>query len=123
MESIIKKAIEGGYNKINPNNTTFNKGYFISGRCAVWKNDFNEQYILDLNFIFLDPLFWQALGNGCNWGQKHTKFTDKLWLSFDEGVRILAEGDAVKFNHRRFHEINLTEGWQAAINYLTEITK
>ena len=44
MESIIKKAIEGGYSYTLDWN---NRNYFI--------------------FPLLDPLFWQALGKACVW--------------------------------------------------------
>lgn len=70
MEKAIKIAIENGYNKINPNNSTFKYGFDIYYMNAVWENDFEEKYILPLHFVLLDPLFWQTLGKGLGWKTK-----------------------------------------------------
>lgn len=88
MELIIKKAIEGGYFGL-----------------TQWDLD-NKNY--DQNCLYsvvCDPRFWEALGKACGWfeqtleGQKPTAWD---W----------------KHNALRFHEINLTEGWDKAVAYL-----
>lgn len=99
MESIIKKAIEGGWSHKAP-------------------KEVKEFYFKD---IFLDPLFWQALGRACGW---------------DSGCNICSTFECNNprehltekhiyphINYAlRFHEINLTEGWDKAVEYLQEKT-
>lgn len=94
MNEIIKKAIEGGWNNYKKHNISFEKLYYGE------KPTENE--------IILDYLFWQALGRTCGW----TKFT------FGRH-----KGDAWLVAATRFHKINLTEGWEAAVAYLEEVTK
>lgn len=52
---------------------------------------------------------WQALGKSCGWdkeyAEKYNIKTDRYFI-----------GNAMEFHH-----INLTEGWGAAVNYLTGI--
>lgn len=89
METIIKRAIEGGY--IPKPFTAYD---------------------------VLDPLFWQSLVKACGWT------CCGVW----NGIGVRPKGHETCSNPfirraLRFHEINLTEGWDAAITYLTEITK
>lgn len=100
MNQIIQKAIEGGYlePELNP---------ILS----------NEQMVCD-------PSFWQALSRVCEW--KEGKFhyyefpelgKDGLWDNVEKKhpwwvIRAMT-----------FHEINLTEGWDAAISYLESLIK
>lgn len=83
MESIIKKAVEGGF---------------------VYDDVSDEA-------VVCDPLFWQSLGKACGWDEH-----------FSSGVHLI-DIEAWLYQAERFHEINLTEGWEKAINYLTEIIK
>lgn len=88
MESIIKKAIEGGYDqKLRTDN------------------------IPHIECVF-DPLFWQSIGKACTYDVKeennHAKWSHK---------------DSWKHYAIRFHEINLTEGWNSAVEYLLEVIK
>lgn len=91
MESIIQKAIEGGY-----------KEYIstIAGR-----------YIKTVEETVLNPLFWQALGKACGWegGRRDSENNVGVLgnsITNTQSVALL------------FHKINLTEGWSAAVNYL-----
>ncbi len=77
METIIKKAIEGGY---------------------------VHNYDLPGKLMLLDPLFWQALGKACGWNP-HKKISDVDWI--DHALR--------------FHKINLTQGWDKAVEYLADL--
>lgn len=62
--------------------------------------------------IVCDPLFWQALGKACvHKGEEINNHTD--W----------SHKDAWKHYALRFHEINLTESWEKAIEYLETLIK
>lgn len=102
MEEIIKKAIEGGYKK--------ERYYFDENGNWDWE---------PAEVMFMKSLFWKALGKACGWidkdgnsiakyinnDPKHTK--REMWLYYS----------------LKFHEINLTQGFNKAIKYLQEIIK
>jgi len=82
----------------------------ISG--GVWEDEyFTSDYNLSQipQIIVCDPLFWHSLSKACGW---ETQFDE------DKG-----------FNHqwlniaKHFHEINLTQGWNQAVEYLQSIIK
>jgi len=99
MEKIIKKAIEGGFEKDGLDPMYFNE---VNDCCRA---------------ITLDPLFWQALGKQCGW--QYGRYLKRK--SFVGSKKVEVESlDNVPI---RFHEINLTEGWEAAVKYLSEVTK
>lgn len=105
MENIIKKAIEGGYN-----------------RAESFKDEFGKLYKpKDIAIFTLDPLFWQALGKACRWTEVYKNCGRK-------GIkRCICEYDVNmqewKYYALRFHEINLTEGWDKAVEYLSDLTQ
>jgi len=101
MENIIKKAIEGGYNL----DTVF-------GVAKAQANFDMTKYPAIQSKIVLDPLFWQALGKACGWDTR-IYYTEKENATRDFWYLEKAI---------RFHEINLTEGWEKAIEYLENIT-
>lgn len=113
MENIIKKAIEGGW---NPNKIELsipqNKDWFI-------KN-------VDKKKTILDPLFWQSLGKACGWNTRKHSFSVKKGVGY---VQINYQDEQMSYDLQRtdiyyalqFHEINLTEGWDAAVKWLNEI--
>lgn len=93
MEDIIKKAQEGGYKVSNTH-------------IVMFRGD------------TMNPLFWQALGKSCGWREPVTangvgavKGMQNKNISWETAHAL------------RFHEINLTEGWQSAVEYLQEVTK
>lgn len=103
MEKIIKRAIEGGYTGLaNP-----------------------EYYAMTV----VEPSFWQALGKACGWqthGSHETRGNNLR--CFRCGARWDEKGDCPKNEVRgwkiialRFHEINLTEGWEKAVEYLISL--
>lgn len=59
--------------------------------------------------LILDPDFFQALGKSCGWEISDLYNKDglykKAWCIFGT----------------RFQEINLTEGWESAVSYLTSL--
>lgn len=109
MESIIQKAIEGGWMseklddgshwsydwKNNPKSPYFRID--MNGMRAGCKVMMNEK------LMFIDPLFWQALGKACGWKERKT---------------VISEYHS---NALRFHEINLTSSWEDAVKYLTDV--
>ncbi len=78
-----------------------------------WKDkDFpnlDPQYMGDLyRIIVCDPLFWQALGKASGW---------------DKMIPMMAKDQWWLLDALRFHEINLTEGWDKAVAYVKETTR
>lgn len=126
MENIIKKAIGGGY---------CNNNLDILGVGSEMQTLRQIPYE-----IICDPLFWQALGKACRWEGKvcpkcfthlatdkgHEKHTYEWHCNY---CGLCEEEWPIEFQNPqiayalRFHEINLTEGWQKAIAYLQNITK
>lgn len=86
METVIKKAIEGGY---------FPAESWIGG------ND------PDTGDYFMDSNFWQALGRACGWEEKNISQHSEAWYQ----------------NAITFHQYNLTQGFDKAVEYLKELTK
>lgn len=95
--------------------------------------------------MILDPLFWQALGKACGWyvdrqvvytiPNEQTRQQAEIYVEDNLGVPLKSTQDKVIFSpykgedktwkeHAlRFHEINLTQGWDSAIKYLEELVK
>lgn len=127
MESIIKKAIEGGYD--SP---------------FVTKKQISSYRHKDVAVMALiDPLFWQSLGKACGWdkvsfrqsvpAQIRTRINKR---AKSEATRIIKDTipahirmmkrpnpNGWKKHALRFHEINLTEGWEKAVEYLLALTE
>lgn len=105
MEPIIKKAIEGGYNGEN---------IMINGS-VLNENTFSSRGIRHPTDVVCDPLFWQALGKACGWKGLGIY---KMCLCEKSENREVMEWEMYAF---RFYEINITEGWEKAVEYLEEI--
>lgn len=101
MKEIIQKAIEGGFEP--------------DGLVEIYFNEVNDA----CRAITLDPLFWQALGKACGW--------EKTIVEHFEGnkpyVMRMFKGEAWMYRYMHFHEINLTEGWNKAVEYLSALVK
>lgn len=112
MENIIKKAIEGGYNG-------YPKPFCIE--CGNYEAPSENT---KSNNMFLDPLFWQALGKACGW-KENTFYGvvccvgegEEYWFGSDTKNE---KSDWLKYSIY-FHEINLTEGWDKAVEYLENL--
>lgn len=63
--------------------------------------------------MVIDALFWQALGKACGWPKK-----DHL-IHVNEGKVVHNWLEEALF----FHEMNLNEGWDAAIKFLEDQIK
>lgn len=94
METIIKKAIEGGYDK-----------KYI----PVIGIDFPRHHTT-VTTILMDREFWQALHKACKWDEDLERGVTGFHL---KGIGVAL----------RFHEINLTEGWDSAVKYLEDLVK
>jgi hypothetical protein len=104
METIIKKAIEGGWKPRYRETPSF-----LSKIEGIEQEDREE---LLLSSAVLDPLFWQALCKACGWGNE----------TIDDYDTGLVRGRDWQHHALRFHEINLTESWDKAVEYLRGIT-
>ena len=94
MEEIIKKAMRGGYKldweeEVDPD----------------WMTGFTAKASVNIKEITLDPLFWQALATNCKW-QVSDCLTGKKENTLPLSIPL------------EFYRINLTEGWDKAIEYL-----
>ncbi len=116
MENIIKKAMQvGGWSP----------------------NEWDERVYNDSGEVrtcLLDSLFWQALGKACGWEVRKVElklseqmikavgrdpyFRSQQKVSYDRKTP-----NSWKINAMKFHEINLTQGWDKAVEWLEDLTK
>lgn len=124
MENVIKKAIEGGYKPVFAGSVVED---------IQW-NLVHEEWYKD---FILDPLFWQALGKACGWDKqwiygwitRYSRTGEGKWEWFRSGdpdvetknCNMVTFKDEYIYHSLRFHEINLTESWTAAVEYLQSI--
>lgn len=118
MENIIRKSIEGnwkqwyGINK-EPAFVVYCDRSIADTWWVRW-DTFPAQPMegqrIDIKHMVLDPKFWLALSRACKWD-----------------VQMVANPQP--HNYRwfiealKFYEINLTDGWQKAIEYLESVVK
>lgn len=115
MEEVIKKAIEGGWTNFKPN-FLLGEAEFIDG-------------VMKRNVFILDPLFWQALGKACGWYRKEkycpnckTKKVFRICPGCQTyQYEMIITAELWKNKALRFHEINLTEGFDKAVEYLINL--
>lgn len=125
METIIEKAIEGGYKDWEGE---------CEHRLMADENGcpFGTHYKAGVIYV-CDPLFWQALGEACGWKQSELgedicfmcgadKNRDKDMVC-ESSSRHRYSKDEWRHYTLRFHEINLTEGWDSAVKYLLDLIK
>lgn len=123
MENIIKKAIEGGW-KQEYKDHKLKKQY---KQPHYWAEKDNVSSKIDVKYMVLDPLFWQALGKACGWEEKTRTYF--CWGCNTGEVQRRHEAcqclykETWKYHALLFYEINLTEGWKKAVEYLQKITK
>lgn len=93
MESIIKKAIKGGFGRSR---------WIVNGEEGQYLSIGHERDVV------CDPLFWKTLG---------------LW-ELGARVQLKRKHNPITIHQAmRFHELNLTKGWNKAVEYLQELTK
>ncbi len=122
METLIKKAIEGGYKDYTETSGSSTKKYHSD--------------------ILLDPLFFQALSKACGWGEKYKVEGYRIpQISKCCGSEVEMDCNHLKckkcqlfswstdfeqpyiYYALRFYEINLTSGLESAIAWLTNLVK
>jgi len=104
MEKIIKKAHTGGFEP--------------DGLSPNYYNDINDS----CRAITLDPLFWQALGKVCGWIKSPRMILSKLPRMIDENLETdQPELEIEEYYALRFHEENLVNGWESAVNLLSNM--
>lgn len=140
METIIKLAIEGGYAIQQPyyarpvlftslKHTNEYYTVFELDDTTVIEDGNGEEKTIPLTTshqtskIFLDPLFWQALGKASGWnsGVGYDGEIKKWYENQVISTQFISQEPCV-YEALRFHEINLTEGWDKAVAYLLSIT-
>lgn len=104
MNDVIKKAIEGGYDKVHLIKED-EPPYYKKG-------ELNYMFVEDNNQIILDPLFWKSLGKACGWNGGYDSFNGVKHYNLDSW----------QYHALTFHEINLTESFEKAVEYLQKIT-
>lgn len=133
MESIIKKAIEAGYKPRTKTSVEFvgaNDGRMekdgertING-WSVWNftegNNKGSSICIEHSNTVLDPLFFQALGKACGWEGKIAR-DENTEPYCSNMVMISCDEPLWEYYALRFHEINLTKGWDKAVEYLAGI--
>lgn len=104
-QNIIKKAIEGGFTE----DVTFYTHIFP---------------IQQLKEMILRPLFWQALGKACGWKKFHCSLCMSLFdkMGLVEHCGKTGHYYAWETYAVHFHFINMRDGWNAAIKYLSDLT-
>lgn len=107
MENIIKKAIEGGYANDRPE---YARQHLITG----FEGDFR--------FMVIDPLFWQSLGKACGWEGRQSDMVDAFAYAMSARTGKIPK-TVWQRNALKFHEINLTEGWDKAVEWLNGLIK
>lgn len=114
MESVIKKAIEGGW-------TPIKRG--LKPKKGAMGQTYIKALIISqgVEWIVLDSYFWMALHKACDWPQSWT-FRPMKNIKEDRGAGKVTAGNWWEHYALKFHEINLTEGWDAAVLYLTNLT-
>lgn len=127
MENIIKKAIGVGWEPNYGATTVLNSVLHFCDDGSILATDERGKIleIYDKSKIVLDPLFFQALGKACVWTEDIEVFapSNAVKEGFTVGTGIHWQETNWKYKALRFHEINLTQGWDKAVEYLEEIIK
>ena len=110
IKEIIEKGIAGGYGDGERETIIVNdKIDFALGDLKHWAE------------VFLDPIFWQALGKACGWEKSGFFSKDYFWYerhTNDYGESVIHRMKKTEEFALRFHEINLTHDFDSAISWL-----
>lgn len=119
MEDIIKLAIEAGW---KPKGAPEFLELRMSGSVAVFITRYLDGGYNSIDYrkeeIVCDRTFWKSLNQACGWKTFTLEDGTQSNRVFDDGRNWIEtwKGYALKFM-----EINLTEGWDAAIEYLSTL--
>lgn len=148
MESIIKKAIEGGWSPTGRDIEYWQQQIKLDYNKEWTFRQYEECYgIKEIRKHVLDSLFWKSLSVSCRWGQKlvaedgNTCLHCEVHISYQPSKEnqernrcnhvhypeacshcssksITWQGHAIDF-----YQTNLNQGWEKAVAYLEEVTK
>jgi len=129
METIIKVAISGGWKPQYEKATELNSVIHFCEDGSILATGENGKFleVYDKSKIVLDHLFWQALGKACGWkdlvcsfcGTEITRPASSLddgWCRCD--MKSTKAQNGWEYQALKFHEINLTESFEKAVEYL-----
>lgn len=121
MENAIKKAIEGGYEKLHMKHTEFLSIEIDNDRVHYNFYDLQcsqtDHFTYSKNAILLDPLFWKALGKSVGWKDVERYDKEGGFSSIKGWIRI--EGWVNNWHHFINH---LAEG-EDAESFFNELIK
>lgn len=135
MEKIIKRAIEGGYNIPHHSELNGTMTYTKEHLCVMYlyklqRSSGSSTWEEARDFykyekLILDPRFWQALGKACGWGIQIKEYKGDVHVNHHFNGGKCTEMCVVPSTKvaLRFQEINLTEGWDKAVEYLEDLIK
>lgn len=140
MENIIRKSIDGGwkpYPEVWGWGTIVNSGEEKTSFRFKIMSPRKTLFTVRHKEIVCDPLFWQALSKSCGWVEicsnpDHAGLDSGLYGSdnsrigcpvcgHDSEYRVKSTIDNWKKYALRFYEINLTEGFEKAVEYLQNL--
>lgn len=118
MKSIIEKAIQWGYNPSDETNYRIETDAFGHTDLIYWDLDYpDEGSDVHSDYeILMDSTFWEALGKATKWNEGYHTVNVLLGIS---GKMINNDTNIAL----RFHEINLTQGFPAAVEYLSNLVE
>jgi stalled ribosome alternative rescue factor ArfA len=120
MENIIKKAIEGEYLLLSLpyESLEYKRKWLVCTLKSQYQVNGKKVQEIAIASVLIDPLFWQALGKACGWGGYLV-----CPICFNGTGRDSDEPfmDIWQYNAIKFHEINLTQGWDKAVEYLEDL--
>lgn len=131
MQEAIRRAIEGGWDRSTAERIADN---------PYANTTDNTTTILNECKMFMDSLFWQALGKACGWGTEmvlidepgrpkewcfyyHCPVCGEIIANEEDGCDNMCSTDnplVESWLHtaKEFHEINLTNGFEKAVEWL-----
>ena len=128
MEEIIKKAIEGGWGI--PKHVTIlemDADHAAAGKFFVkFYGTETDTFSYNTYQVLMDDLFWQALSKACGWKENYFYTVvcahgegREYWFGSD------CKNELPEWLEKSmiFHELNLTKGFDAAVEWLEDLIK
>ncbi len=113
MKKVIEKAIEGGWKPMGF--PTEGLKLFTQTKTLFWLGKTQKGgFMVHAYAAVLDRLFWEGLARKCRWVAVIT--------SVGGGKSRVIEREWEQYA-LQFHQINLKEGWSAAVAYLEKLIK
>lgn len=106
MEKIIQKAIEGGLKEGEKWQFQTANNYW-----ALWLDGNKNEATVDVKHYMMSKDFWQALSKACGWVERYQD-------PYADGLSVSTEW---LYHSLEFHEINLTQGFDSAVSWLSDL--